>query len=192
MPCDTEPEFSHENPRSGIWTIDQAFPANVDLAPYAPNAQGVIPLVIKPTPERLRKLLRNAWVGVQINNDADYIIDLWQATKPSEGDDEDEDIFQDTWDALADGVLANELFGSVGMPLGVRIPAEGSITAETALPLIGITLIGLGVAAVVSIVLGGVTLPAVAVAAGEVVEIIVATGASSSNIIPFAVLAAAA
>ena len=175
-----------------IWKIDQPFPPADEMAPYTPNGDGVIPLIIRPTPERLIKLLRNAWVEARKTNDADYIIDLWQAERPSEDEDEDEDILQDTWAALMDGVLANQLFSTVGLPVGVRIPQEGSLTAETLLPLIGITIVGGLIAAAVVIVLGGVALPAVAVAAGEVVELVIATGASASNIVPFAVLAAAA
>ena len=54
------------------------------------------------------------------------------------------------------------------------------------------TLLAIGAAYVVSVVIGGLTIGTVAVAAGEVVELVVATGASASNFVEFAAVAALA
>ena len=108
------------------------------------------------------------------------------------GDDEDEDTFADELAALADAVVVNQQSGGLVKALGYAIDTAGQVIAETVLPLIGLTLLAIGAAYVVSIVIGGLTVGTVAVAAGEVVELVVATGASASNIVEFAAVAALA
>lgn len=107
---------------------------------------------------------------------------------------DDDDILEDSLAELADGVLSNTLIGGAVRAIGYAIDDLGRIITETVLPVIGITLLGLAVASVASIIIGGVTVGTVAVAAGETVEVLVATGAAegAAKIIELVALAAAA
>lgn len=109
-------------------------------------------------------------------------------------DDDDEDTLQDAYEALMDGVLENTIIGGITRAIGTALEDAGRIITETILPVVGITLVGLAVGALAAVIVGGVTVGTVAVAAGETVEILVATGASvaESKIIELVALAAAA
>lgn len=107
---------------------------------------------------------------------------------------EDEDILEDVYQAMMDGVLSNTLIGGVTKAIGYALDEAGRVITETVLPVIGLTLVGLAVGALAAVIVGGVTIGTVAVAAGETVEILVATGATvaESKIIELVALAAAA
>lgn len=107
---------------------------------------------------------------------------------------EDEDILEDAYQAMMDGLLGNTLIGGAVKAIGYALDEAGRVITETVLPVIGLTLVGLAVGALAAVVVGGVTIGTVAVAAGETVEILVATGATvaESKIIELVALAAAA
>lgn len=107
---------------------------------------------------------------------------------------DEDDVLEDTIAQLANGVLSNTITGGVTRAIGVALDDLGKLITETILPVVGITLFGLAVASIAAVVVGGVTVGTVAVAAGETVEILVATGASvaESKIIELVALAAAA
>lgn len=121
-----------------------------------------------------------------------HALDVFEFEPCGKSDNEEEDTFADDLLALADAAVVNNQSGGVVRALGYAIDQAGQVIAETILPLVGVTLLALGAAYVVSIVIGGLTIGTVAVAAGEVVELVVATGASASNIVEFAAVAALA
>lgn len=105
---------------------------------------------------------------------------------------DEDDVWQDDIMSLADGIISNSFAGGVQRAIGYAIDDVGHIITETVLPLIGITLVAIGVAYVATIVLAGVTIGTVAVAAAETVELVIATGASATNIVEFAAYVALA
>ncbi len=110
----------------------------------------------------------------------------WDVPCEAEDECDEDDTWADELAALADGVIGGTMVGGAIRAIGYAIDDIGELIVETALPLIGITLLGLGAAYVVTLLLGGVTIGTVAVAAGETVEVLVQTGATVSNIIEFA------
>lgn len=116
----------------------------------------------------------------------------WDVPCEQENDCDEDDTWADELAALADGIIGNTFSGGAQRAIGYAIDEAGSIIVDTVLPLIGITLVGIGAAYVVTLVLGGLTIGTVAVAAAETVEVLIATGASASNIVEFAAIAALA
>lgn len=119
-------------------------------------------------------------------------LDMFDFESCGGDDDDEEDTYADELLALADAMVVNQQSGGLVKALGYAIDEVGQVIAETVLPVIGLTLLAIGAAYVVSVVIGGLTIGTVAVAAGEVVELVVATGASASNIVEFAAVAALA
>lgn len=81
--------------------------------------------------------------------------------------------------------------GGLVKAIGYVIEEAGEFIVNTALPLIGLTLLAVGAAYAVSIIIGGVTIGSVVVGAAETVELIVSTGAAA-NIVEFTMIAALA
>lgn len=104
---------------------------------------------------------------------------------PCGGGDEDEDTLADDFESLADGVMSMSQAGGVVKAIGYAIAAAGEFIVNTALPVVAVTLLAIGAAYVVSLVVGGLAIGSVAVAAGETVEVIFATGATASNVVEF-------
>lgn len=104
---------------------------------------------------------------------------------PCAGDCDDEDTYSDDLQGLMDGVMSMSQTGGMIKAIGYAIDAAGAFIVNTALPVIGLTLLAVGAAYVVSIVIGSVAVGSVAIAAGETVEIILGTGAAASNIVEF-------
>jgi hypothetical protein len=115
----------------------------------------------------------------------------WDAECDCEDDDDNEDILKDGVISLADGLLDNILSGGQITALGYAIDSEGSIITDTILPIIGITVLAIAAGTLI-VSIGGIALAPVAVAAGETVELVAATGASASNIVELVVTLAAA
>lgn len=111
---------------------------------------------------------------------------------PCEDGCEDEDTLADDLLALADGVLSMTQTGGIIKAIGYAIEQAGEFIFGTALPVIGLTFLAIGAAYVVTLLLGGVAIGTVAVAAGETVEILLTTGAAASNIVEFAAVVALA
>lgn len=198
-------------PREGLLTRNRSplFTADADAAhvEIAGSVGSVMPagefaLVLCVTEAQVTRLLSAASLGADLlyGHDAETVAPLLSALNtidaplclPESDCDDGDDIWEDTILQLADGVLANILSGGQVRAIGYEIEEEGSIETETELPLIAVAFVGLAAAFVVTLILGGVTIGAVAVAAGETVELLIATGASAGNIIPFVALAAAA
>lgn len=107
------------------------------------------------------------------------------------GGEEEEDTYADEYEALADGVMSMSQSGGLVKAIGYVIEEAGEFIVNTALPLIGLTLLAVGAAYAVSIIIGGVTIGSVVVGAAETVELIVSTGAAA-NIVEFTMIAALA
>lgn len=166
-----------------------------------PMPGGIFPLVLCVTAEQVTRLLSAASLGAVLldGSDAETMAPLYDALNnldaPAclpEGENCEDDIWADALMGLADGVLVNTLEGGVFQALGLEIESEGSIEAETILPLIGLAFLAVGAAFVVSILVGGVAVGSVALAAGEAVEILVLTGATEAAPVAVTALALAA
>ena len=99
---------------------------------------------------------------------------------------------QDSEDTLADdilnfidGIIQNFQEGGIVKAIGYAIDTLGRVIIETAVRVVSTTVIGLAVAGIVYIVIGGVTVGTVAVGANEVIDIVFDTGTSSTKIIEF-------
>jgi hypothetical protein len=105
----------------------------------------------------------------------------------------EEDTLDDSILGLADGIITQFQEGGIISALGYVIDAFGRIIVSTALKYVAITIIGGGVAGVLSMVIGEVVVDAVAIGAGEIVEVIFDAGGDGviSNIIEFVFDAAA-
>lgn len=165
-----------------------------------PMPDGVFPVVLCVTAAEIKALLSAASLGAIIleGSDAATLAPLYTALNTLDaplcieaGACED-DIYADSILALADGVLANVLEGGSFTALGYEIEEEGSIEGETELPLIAVAFVAVTAAFVVGLFLGGVAIGSVAVAAGETVELLIATGAAAGSPIQFAAVAALA
>ncbi len=113
-------------------------------------------------------------------------------TPCEECEEEEEDTYADELGLLADGILSMSQTGGLIKAVGYVMETAGEFIVNTVLPVVGLTLLAIGAAYVVSIVIGGLTIGAVAVAAGEAVEILVTTGAAASNIVEFTAIIALA
>lgn len=166
-----------------------------------PMPGGIFPLVLCVTAEQVTRLLSAASLGAVLldGSDAETMAPLYDALNnldaPAclpEGENCEDDIWADAVEALADGIIINTLEGGAIQALGYEIESEGSIEAETILPLIGLAFLAVGAAFVVSILVGGVAAGSVALAAGEAVEILVLTGATEAAPVAVTALALAA
>lgn len=104
---------------------------------------------------------------------------------------EEEDTLADDFADLIDGVISQFQEGGIIRAIGYVINELGSIVVETALRYVAVTVIGTALGGVVSILIGGVVLDTVAVAGGEVVELIFDSGDFDPKIIEFVFDAAA-
>lgn len=161
---------------------------------------GEFPVVLCVTADQVTRLLSAASVGAAIlyGEDMTTLAPLYTALNwidepqciTADCDElENEDILADSLAALADGVRINTILNGEIRALGVALDETAEVITETLLPLIGITLLGIAAAAVI-ITVGGIPLAPVAVAAGETVELIIATGALETAV-PIALALAA-
>ncbi len=197
--------------KRGLLTRDRSplFEADYNAAyvAIAGDVGGAMPdgefaLVLCVNAAQVTRLLSAASLGADLlyGHDAETVAPLLSALNtidaplclPESECDDDDDIWSDVILELADGVLANVLEGGRIRAIGYEIEEEGSVEVETELPLIAVAFVAVAAAFVLTLVLGGLTIGTVAVAAGETVELLIATGASAGNIIPFVALAAAA
>jgi hypothetical protein len=89
-----------------------------------------------------------------------------------------DDTLADELRALADGIVSNLYEGRVELvPLGAILETGARLITQTLLPLIGITLIGGAVAGLVSVLIDGILVDTVTVAAAEVIHLTIETGA---------------
>jgi len=123
------------------------------------------------------------------------VIDAAKESECEECDECDEDdTLQDSIQALADGIMSNTVIGGAVRAVGTALDDLGKIVTETLLPIVGLTVLGLAAAAAFSVLVGGVAVATIPVAAGEVVEVLISTGATAAapKIIEFVALAAVA
>lgn len=97
----------------------------------------------------------------------------------------EEDTLADDIANFLDGIIQNFQEGGIVKAIGYAIGELGRIVIETAVRVVSTTVIGLAVAGIVYIVIGGVTVGTVAVGANEIVDIVFDTGTGSSKIIEF-------
>lgn len=116
----------------------------------------------------------------------------WDVACESEDECDEDDTWADELAALADGVIGMGMVGGAIRAIGYAIEDVGELVVNTILPIVGVTFLAVGAAYVVTLLLGGLAIGTVAVAAGEVVEVVISTGASASNIIEFAAAVALA
>lgn len=159
---------------------------------FTPMPEGVFPVVLCVEASDITRLLSAASVGAAILYGEDITtlaplytalnwIDEPQCITADCEELENEDILADSLGALADGVRVNTILNGEMRALGVALDEAAEVITETLLPLIGITLLGIAAAAVI-ITVGGIPLAPVAIAAGETVELIIATGALESAV----------
>lgn len=110
----------------------------------------------------------------------DLLHEHFQIVECEEDEDEDEDILDDILAALADGILTNQVSGGIVRAIGYALGVDAQVVAETALNIVGITLIGGTISGAVGLAVGGASVGTVEVAAGEIVELMIETGASSA------------
>lgn len=98
---------------------------------------------------------------------------------------EQEDTIADDILQFIDGIVSNYQEGGITKALGYVIDELGRIVIETTVRVVSTAIVGLAVASVVNILIGGVVAGTVAVGAGEIVEVIFDTGDTTSKIIEF-------
>lgn len=98
---------------------------------------------------------------------------------------EEEDTLADDIAQLADGIVTSFQEGGITKALGYAIDSLGRIIVETAKRVISTTILGIGVASILYIIIGGVTVGTVAVGANELVDVVFDTGTGVSKIIEF-------
>jgi len=96
-----------------------------------------------------------------------------------------EDTLADDIFNLVDGVIETFQEGGLIEALGYLIQETGSIVVETVKKIVSITVIGVAVGGLLSIIVGGISYGTVAIGAGEVVETIISLPDNPSNIINF-------
>jgi len=97
----------------------------------------------------------------------------------------DEDTLADDLFGFVDDIISEFREGGIVRAIGYAIDELGRIVIETAVKVIEITVIGLAVAGVLSIIIGGVTVATVAVPAGSIITPIFDTGSTAIKTIEF-------
>lgn len=145
--------------------------------------------------ERLQELL-NALKVAEIYGGIEYPTAKWDVLEalafldnpkdaPCFPSDSEEDTILDDLFQLADGVITSFQEGGVVEALGYLIQETGTIVLNTVKKVVSITVLGLGVACLVSVFVGGIPYGVVSVGVGEAIETIIALPDNPTNIINF-------
>lgn len=171
-----------------------------DTAPYALTKpqnlipEGVIfPMVLCTTADRLQEILNAIKIAeIYTENSIDSKIDILEAlafldepqTAPCyPPSDCDEDTQADSFTEFVDGILTNIRTGGISKAIGYVIEEYGEVIFETALKIVGVTVVGYLTGGLVNILVGGTNVGQVIIGASETVEILLELPDAPSNII---------
>lgn len=152
--------------------------------PLTPSGLGCVSMMIPDSPD-YRSLFLSAMtqLGYWFSYERDeshggrVVANNWRVAVDSLtwdccNDCDEEDTLEDAWQTFLDGLQTQFQTGGIVSAVGYVVDLVGDIVINTGLKVIAVTVIGVAVAGVVQIILGGTVLYSVGVGAGEVAEII--------------------